>query len=185
MAGPGPDSRGATRRAFLQTASLALLAALAPRPADARVSFRRLRMLNTHTGERIDVAYQEGGAYLPDALAALDHFLRDFRTGEEHPIDPGVLDLASSVAAVAGRPAGTLEVISGYRSPATNAMLRQRGPGVASGSMHLQGKALDLRMPGVPTERLRDIALALARGGVGFYERSDFVHVDTGRVRRW
>lgn len=170
------DARGATRRAFLQTASVTALAMVVSRPRHTRAqgAFRRLRMLSTHTGERIDVTYAEAGAYLPDALAALDHFLRDFRTGEVHPIDPGVLDLAASVAAAAGLPLGTFEVISGYRSPLTNALLHRRGSGVAARSMHLQGKALDLRMPGVPTERLRDIALGAVRGGVGFYQASDF-----------
>ena len=176
---------GATRRVFLKTASLAALSVYLSPSASARAPFRRLRMLHTHTGERIDVTYQEEGEYLPDALSALDRFLRDFRTGEVHPIDPGVLDLAATIAAAAERPVGTFELISGYRSPATNAMLRQHGSGVAAGSMHLQGKALDVRLAGVPTERLRDIALGLARGGVGYYATSDFVHVDTGRVRRW
>jgi uncharacterized protein YcbK (DUF882 family) len=185
MSGGPNDQRRASRRVFVRTASLAVLAVLVPGAARARQEFRRLRMLNTHTGERIDATYLEAGRYLPDALAALDAFLRDFRTGEVHPIDPRVLDLASSLAVVAERPRGTFDVISGYRSPLTNAMLRQRGSGVAAGSMHLQGKALDLRMPGVPTRRLRDLALGFAQGGVGFYEAADFIHVDTGRVRRW
>ncbi len=184
MHGEG-DPRTATRRGFLRVATLAAASILVPSRARAAVEFRRLRMLSTHTGEHIDVTYQENGAYVPDALSALDRFLRDFRTEEVHPIDPGVLDVAASVAAAAGRPLGTFEVISGYRSPATNAMLRQRSPGVAGSSLHLQGRALDLRMPGVPTRELRDIALRLARGGVGYYEASDFVHVDTGRVRWW
>jgi uncharacterized protein YcbK (DUF882 family) len=194
MSGGENDPRGATRRDFLRTASLTLLAMVVPRSTSAMVAprstgptveFRRLRMVNTHTAERIDVTYQEHGTYLPDALAALDVFLRDFRTGDVHRIDPGVLDLAAGLAAAAGHALGTFEIISGYRSPLTNAMLRQRSSGVAASSMHLQGKAIDLRLPGVPTGRLRDIALGFARGGVGFYEASDFVHVDTGRVRRW
>lgn len=191
---PPPASRDAVdlprrlgRRALLRAGALsALVVALGPvRARAAVIAPRRLRMLNTHTGEQIDVTYFEDGAHLPGALSELDHFLRDFRTGDVHPIDPDVLDLAWSVARATGRPLGTLEIISGYRSPRTNAMLHEQHQGVALGSMHLQGKAIDLRMPGVATAHLRDLALALRRGGVGFYPESDFVHVDTGRVRRW
>jgi uncharacterized protein YcbK (DUF882 family) len=146
---------------------------------------RRLRMLHAHTGERIDVVYAEDGQVVGDALAALDVFLRDFRTGDVHPIDPGVLDVAWALARAAGSPGARYEVMSGYRSPATNALLRSRSRGVASHSMHLEGRALDLRLPGVPLSRLRDLALDLGRGGVGFYPASDFVHVDTGRPRFW
>jgi uncharacterized protein YcbK (DUF882 family) len=173
------------RRPFV-VGGLRALAALALWPGQASsLEARRLRMLHAHTGERIDVAYAEGGRLVPDALSAIERFLRDFRTGEVHAIDPGVLDVAWAVAAATGRSAATLEIVSGYRSPATNALLVARGRGAARGSLHLQGKALDLRIPGVPTARVRDLALALRRGGVGFYPESGFVHVDTGRVRRW
>ena len=175
------------RRGFLAAGAVSLVAlALGPSRARAALSApRRLLMLNTHTAERIDVTYAEAGELVPGALAELDRFLRDFRTGDVHPIDPGVLDLAWSLARAADRPLGTFEIVSGYRSPRTNALLRERSGGVASRSMHLEGRALDLRLPGVPTHRLRDLALALQRGGVGFYPASDFVHVDTGRVRHW
>ncbi len=142
-------------------------------------------MLGTHTGERIDATYFEGGALVPDALAELDRFLRDHRTGDVRAIDPGVLDIAWSLSRAAHRPLGTIEIISGYRSPRTNAALREHGRGVAQHSLHLEGRALDLRLEGVPTDRLRDLALGLRRGGVGFYAAADFVHVDTGPVRRW
>lgn len=180
-----PRTRG--RRHLLRAGALSVLF-LALGPARARASAlgpRRLRMSNPHTGERIDVTYCEDGEHLPDALAELDRFLRDFRTGDVHAIDPGVLDLTWSLARATRRPLGTFEIISGYRSPRTNAMLHEQHQGVALGSMHLQGKAIDLRLPGVPTAHLRDLALALGRGGVGYYPASDFVHVDTGRVRRW
>ncbi len=173
-----------TRRAFLKTSAAVLAMLSVPRRSGA-CEFRRLRLRNTHTDEYIDITYFENGAHLPDALAELDRFLRDFRTGEVHRMDPDVLDVASSIASAAGRPLGTFEVISGYRSPRTNALLHEHSSGVATHSMHLQGRALDLRMPGVPTTRLRNIALALQRGGVGYYSTSDFVHVDTGRVRSW
>ena len=176
-----------TRRALLRMGAFSLLAvALGPTRALASTAdARRLRMLNTHTGERTDVTYFDGRALVTDALSEVDHFLRDFRTGEVHPIDPGALDIAWVLARATERPGGTFEIISGYRSPTTNAALHERSAGVATHSMHLVGKAIDLRLPGVPLRVLRDAALALGRGGVGFYPSSDFVHVDTGRVRRW
>lgn len=175
------------RRDFLCAGALSLIA-VAVGPARVRAAAtgpRRVRMLNTHTGERIDTTYFEDGALVPGALAELDRFLRDFRTGDVRAIDPGVLDIAWSLSRAAHRPLGTIEIVSGYRSPETNAALRKRGSGVASHSLHLEGKALDVRLEGVPTGRLRGLALELRRGGVGFYPALDFVHVDTGPVRRW
>jgi uncharacterized protein YcbK (DUF882 family) len=181
------DQAGFGRRAFLRAGAFSALAlALGPLGARAAVSApRRLRLLHAHTGERLEVTYAEGGDLLPDALSELDRFLRDFRTGDVHRIDPGVLDVVWSLGQATGRALGTFEIVSGYRSPATNALLRSRSGGVASHSLHLEGRAIDLRLPGFPTDRLRDTALALRRGGVGFYRASDFVHVDTGRVRTW
>jgi uncharacterized protein YcbK (DUF882 family) len=145
---------------------------------------RSLSLLNLHTGERLTATYFEGGEYVPDALAAVNHVLRDFRTGDVHPIAPGLLDL---VTAVQGRleTRQTVHVISGYRSPHTNAALHQKSEGVASHSLHMVGEAMDIRIPGVELADLRDAGLGLGRGGVGFYPGSDFVHVDVGRVRRW
>lgn len=142
-------------------------------------------MLNTHTGERIDATYFQDGALVLGALSELDRLLRDHRTGEVRAIDPGVLDIAWSLSRAAHRPLGTIEIISGYRSPRSNAALRKASHGVASRSLHLEGRALDLRLEGVPTDGLHQLALELRRGGVGFYAASDFVHVDTGPVRRW
>jgi uncharacterized protein YcbK (DUF882 family) len=173
------------RRRFLAGTLCGVASAALPPRALAHPAPRRLRLLHARTAERIDVTYHESGEYLPDALAELDRFLRDFRTGEVHPIDVGVLDVAWSLARSAGRERGTFEVVSAYRSPQTNRMLHERSHRVALGSLHVQGQALDLRLPGVATEHLRDLAIALRRGGVGFYPESDFVHVDTGRVRRW
>lgn len=178
----------ASRRAFLRAGTLALLGvALSPRAARAALEGgRRLRMLNTHTGEKLDLVYAEGGVHLPEALAALARFLRDHRTGDVHPISPATLDLAWAVAQAVEKPDGRFEIISGYRSPDTNERLRGNGgSGVARHSLHLEGRALDLRLDGVETRRLRAAALALARGGVGFYPASDFVHLDDGRVRTW
>ena len=145
---------------------------------------RQLSFVHTHTGERLVVEYFGGGGYVPDALATVDHFLRDFRTGGVHPIDPALLDLLHRVTRLTEtiRP---FQVISGYRSPATNDMLRHRSEGVAAGSLHMQGQAIDVRLADVPLVGLRKAALAIGRGGVGYYPASDFVHVDTGRVRTW
>jgi uncharacterized protein YcbK (DUF882 family) len=145
---------------------------------------RSLSFYNTHTGERLVVEYFAGGAYVPDALNEVNWFLRDFRTGGVHDIDPGVLDILTKVHDMTGasRP---FDVISGYRSPETNEMLRRRSREVASGSLHQVGKAIDVRLPGVDLTRVRNAGLALGLGGVGYYRKSNFVHLDTGRVRRW
>jgi len=188
MDGAGAGYRpagGLGRREFL-AASAGTAAALAwPGRASAGAEARRLLMVSTHTGERLDVTYFEDGALVPQALAAVDRLLRDVRTGDVHPIDPAVLDVAWSVARAVDRPRGTFEIVCGYRSPRTNAALRAAGHGVAVKSLHLEGKAIDLRLRGVATSALRDAALALGRGGVGYYAAPDFVHLDTGRVRRW
>ena len=130
------------------------------------------------------MTYRINGSYDRDALARVNHFLRDFRTGEVHEIDPGLLDILYEVYVAVGG-SGVFEVISGYRSPETNEMLRKQRQGIASGSLHQKGLAIDVRLTGVDTEKLRDAALDLARGGVGYYRDSNFVHLDTGRVRRW
>ena len=172
-----------SRRAFL--GAFAALPALAPHRAFAdSAHVRNLRFAHTHTGERLAIEYFRGGTYLPDALATVDYFLRDFRTGDVHSIDPQLLDLLHGLTRVTETSA-PFQVISGYRSPATNEMLRHRSEGVAAGSLHMQGQAIDIRLADVPLAKLRKAALAERRGGVGFYPASDFVHVDTGRVRMW
>lgn len=128
--------------------------------------------------------YFQGGNYLAPSLERVKHLLRDFRNNEEHSIDPALLDILFDLQAKAKR-AGPFEVISGYRSPQTNAALRRQSTAVAEHSLHMEGRAIDVRLTGFPTANLRDIAIALHRGGVGFYAASDFVHVDTGRVRFW
>jgi uncharacterized protein YcbK (DUF882 family) len=144
---------------------------------------RALAFSNLHTGESLEVVYREGGAYVPEALAGLDHLLRDHRTGEVHPIDPALFDLLFDLRRATG--GGVFEVISGFRSRVTNQMLRAQGGGIVEKSLHLVGKAIDVRLRGVATARLRRAALGLRRGGVGFYPGPDFVHLDTGRVRFW
>ena len=145
---------------------------------------RELRFLHTHTGERAAVTYFDRGRYLDDGLEELNRILRDFRTGEVAPIDPALFDILHGVRDLSGS-TGTFEIISGFRSPATNEALRQSGRGVVKNSQHTLGKAIDVRLTDLDTARLRDAGIALGRGGVGYYASSDFVHLDTGRVRRW
>ena len=147
----------------------------------------RVRFFHTHTGERLDIIYRDGGRYFPEALATLNHYLRDHRTGDVHNYDPRVFDLLHDLLASLGKPAAEIDVICGYRTPWSNQFLRSRSShsGVAEHSLHMLAEAIDIRIPGIDTARLRDAALALHRGGVGYYAKSDFVHVDVGRVRRW
>ena len=147
----------------------------------------RLRFYHTHTGERLDIVYRRGDTYLPGALAELDHFLRDHRTGEVHQFDPRLFDLLHDLTASVRDPGGEIDVVCGYRTRWSNEFLRSRSlhTGVAVHSLHMQAEAIDIRLPGVPTSVVRDAALSLHRGGVGYYSASDFVHVDVGRVRRW
>ncbi|TXH46223.1 MAG: DUF882 domain-containing protein [Burkholderiaceae bacterium] len=168
-----------TRRRFV--AALAAAPVLAPAHEQAS---RVLRFGHLHTGERLEVEYFAGGRYQPDALAAVNHLLRDFRNGEVGAMDPALLDLLHALRAQTGS-RQPYEIISGYRSPATNRMLHERSSGVASQSLHMTGQAIDIRVADVPLAQLRQAALSLQRGGVGFYPGSNFVHVDTGRVRAW
>jgi uncharacterized protein YcbK (DUF882 family) len=144
-----------------------------------------LRLYHTHTGEHIDIVYRRGDVYLPEAQEELDRFLRDHRTGDVKHYDPRVFDILSDVAAAVGHPGVEIEIICGYRTAWSNEFLRARSAGVAKNSQHMQAHAIDIRIPGVDTLTLRNAALALGRGGVGYYPRSGFVHVDTGRVRTW
>lgn len=148
-------------------------------------SVHRLRLYHTHTGERIDIVYRRGDSFLPEAEEQLDYFLRDHRTGEVKHYDPRVFDILSDLAASVGQPATEIQIICGYRTSWSNEFLRAHSSGVAKSSLHMQAHAIDIRIPGVDTLTLRNAALALGRGGVGYYPRSGFVHVDTGRIRTW
>jgi uncharacterized protein YcbK (DUF882 family) len=174
------------RRHFVRTlvAAAPVLALPGIAAGAALPDFRALQFQHLHTGERLAVEYVTAGRYVPDALASIDHLLRDFRTSDVHRIDPALLDLLHALTTATGsnRP---YEVISGYRSPHTNQQLRSRSQGVASGSLHMKGQAIDIRVGDVRLTALRDAARALRRGGVGYYAASNFVHVDTGRVRTW
>ncbi|HZV88913.1 MAG TPA: DUF882 domain-containing protein [Candidatus Binatus sp.] len=176
----------------------AMLFMVVPDYADARlrrVSFQQapsrdsqdhfLRLYNTHTAERIEIAYRHGDQYVPDALAKLDYFLRDHRTGDVRHFDTRLYDILSDLSASVGKPGAEIDIVCGYRTPTTNETLRAHTTGVAKNSLHIQAEAIDLRMPGIDTLKLRKAALALARGGVGYYPHSDFIHVDVGRVRQW
>jgi uncharacterized protein YcbK (DUF882 family) len=147
----------------------------------------RLRFYHTHTNERLDIVYRRGENYLPESLDKLDHYLRDSLTGVEHHFDPRLFDLLYELTSSVGDAGGEIDVICGYRTPATNEFLRNRSAhtGVALHSLHMLAEAIDIRLLGIATDRVRDAALQLKRGGVGYYRDSNFVHVDVGPVRRW
>jgi uncharacterized protein YcbK (DUF882 family) len=147
----------------------------------------RLRFYHTHTSEKLDVVYRRGDQYVPEALAELDHFLRDHRTGDVRHYDPRLFDLLYDLTMSLNDSGGEIDVICGYRTPWSNEFLRTRSAhtGVARHSLHMQAEAIDIRLPGIALPELRDAALRLHRGGVGYYRSSDFVHVDVGRVRQW
>ena len=177
------------RRDFLKLGLLSAAAALAPMSAAAATDprlkqFKNLAFFNTHTRENLAICYYRNGKYDLRALAKINNVLRDHRSNEIKAIDPRLLDLLHdlSLKTKSNRP---IHIISGYRSPATNKLLRKNSSGVASKSMHMLGKAADIRIPGFNTRQLRDIARKMKAGGVGYYPKSDFVHLDTGRVRYW
>jgi uncharacterized protein YcbK (DUF882 family) len=173
---------GITGIRLLALITLALL--LSRTTAYAAGSPRQLDFYHTHTRESLTIVYHDGNDYVATALEELNHFLADFRTGAVHAIDPATLDILFRLRTELGAE-DTFEIISGYRSPETNAMLRKQGRGVARRSQHLEGKAVDVRLRGVNTARLRDAAIKLQLGGVGYYRESDFVHIDSGRIRTW
>ncbi|OIP14984.1 MAG: twin-arginine translocation pathway signal protein [Comamonadaceae bacterium CG_4_9_14_3_um_filter_60_33] len=187
-----PISLQPSRRFFLHRSAQAMLLGgalgLAGKSARASApSVRSLMLDHTHTHERINLVYASGDHYVPQALGTLNRFLRDHYSGEVGQIDPQLFDLLHNVhqALGSGVPL-SYQIISGYRGPLTNARLRStRGGGVAKHSLHMEGKAIDVRLPGVPLAELRDAALSLKAGGVGYYPRDQFVHIDTGRVRSW
>ena len=145
---------------------------------------RSISFVHTHTGEKLTAIYWKDGDYQPEVLQQVNHLLRDFRTNEVHAMDPALLDVLFELRTKVGSDRA-FHVISAYRSPQTNEMLRQSSNGVAEHSMHMLGKAIDVRLESFSTEHLAEVARSLRRGGVGYYRASDFVHVDTGRVRYW
>lgn len=174
------------RRRFLQiglgtTASLAMPNAFANMLKQPE---RSITLLNLHTGEQVKATYWAEGEYQASELQAINRVLRDHRTGDMHDIDNNLIEMLNLLhQKMHGKQ--PFHVISGYRSPKTNAMLRQNSGGVAKKSLHMQGKAIDIRLPGRQLNELRKSALSMKVGGVGFYPGSDFIHIDTGRVRNW
>ncbi len=178
-----------TRRDLLKAGMAFTLTGFSTRPAFAnfeqqRTAIRELAFYNLHTGENLKTAYWAEGGYLPDALADINHILRDFRNDQVLPIEPPLLDLLHNIHSTLDT-SQPFHIVSGYRSPATNASLAANSDGVAKSSLHMQGKAIDLYVEGVPLNELRHAAIALQSGGVGYYPNSNFVHVDIGRVRSW
>jgi len=179
-----------TRRDFLKFAAGTALTAMAP-SAFARTALQQpkdgeriLRFQNTHTGEKISATYWADGSYIPDEIAVINRVLRDHRSNEVMAMDHKLYDLLYTLQQKVEK-SGNYQVISGYRSPASNAKLRGASNGVAKRSLHMQGKAIDIRLPGVELKHLRQAALDLRAGGVGYYPKSNFIHVDTGRPRFW
>ncbi|MGR6839902.1 DUF882 domain-containing protein [Aliivibrio wodanis] len=145
---------------------------------------RKLALNNLHTGEELHTEYFNGLGYQNDELAKLNHLCRDFRRNESIAMDTGLFDQLSAIQKIIGCDT-QVQIISGYRSPATNEMLSAKSGGVAKKSLHMLGKAMDFRLEGVPLAEVRKAALSLKAGGVGYYPGSNFVHIDTGRVRFW
>lgn len=177
----------ATRRWFLGASGAAALLSSTPLEAASlptRLRLNRLNLVNLHTEERLDVEFRQGRDYDRRALRGLNYLLRDWRRDEVLAIDPSLFDMMAEIAARVGQPP-RFEIVSGYRSPQTNAMLRRNGGGAAKHSLHMVGQAIDLRLHGTKLSALRQAALDLQAGGVGYYPRSSFVHIDTGDVRSW
>ena len=177
------------RREFLGLCAMATAAALSPSTAVAALGRladpgKNLSFYNLHTDEYLDICYCRNGRYDPAALQKINYILRDHRTGDVQAIDLQLLDLLHAIS-LKTRSLSPFHVISGYRSRATNAKLRQKRKGIASKSLHMYGKAIDIRLPGFSTRRLRNVAMAVEGGGVGYYPKAGFVHVDVGRVRYW
>lgn len=176
------------RRRFLGITTAACAALTLPPYAQAlsypSMAARELHFYNLHTFETLSAVYWRDGTYLPEGLARISYHLRDFRTNGIKPIDPTLLNILHQLTnnIECHQP---INVISGYRTPATNAMLAARSDKVAPNSFHMRGQAIDIRLPGFATRGIRDVALSISRGGVGYYPESDFIHLDTGPIRAW
>ena len=185
-----------SRRGFIKSSGLfsgALIAvgivgstpAMAYMPARPRTDKKSLMLHNLHTGEHYNGVFKIGDTYDRDELQKLNYFLRDHRNGKVHRIDPQTLEILARIRQSTGRVDDEMQVVSGYRSPETNALLRKASNGVAKRSMHLEGRAIDFRFNGTSTRELRSIAISMKAGGVGYYRGSNFLHIDNGLVRHW
>jgi uncharacterized protein YcbK (DUF882 family) len=179
-------ARLATRRSRIAAAARAATASAGAEIVTLSQDFR-LKLNNLHTGESLDIVYRVGDTYIPEAVEKLNYFLRDHNTQEVTDYDPKEFDVLHNVLARLRRPNGIIDIVCGYRTPETNATLRQNSArtGVAEHSQHMEGHAIDIRVPGVSTVQLRNAALSVGGGGVGYYPVSQFVHVDVGPVRTW
>jgi uncharacterized protein YcbK (DUF882 family) len=175
--------RNTSRRSFLTSLGATTVAAALPSIAYAGFQ-RTLSFVHTHTGEKLSATYFSDGQYQPTALARVAFVLRDFRSGDVHQIDPMLLDALHDLQLLSQHDK-PYEIISAFRSVKTNKSLRNNSKGVAEHSMHIHGKAVDIRVAGISTKKLRDLAVSMNRGGVGYYPGSNFLHVDTGRLRTW
>jgi uncharacterized protein YcbK (DUF882 family) len=187
--GAGISKRQLLKGGLMSAVGLCIPAFIGSAQASARLAVPdagtfNISFRNVHTNESFDGAYRVGDRYLPEAFQRINVVLRDFRQNEVFPIDPRVMDILCSVRYRTGTSV-PFDVLSGYRSPQTNAMLRATSEGVAKNSLHMVGQAIDIHLPGYSLEALRDTGLQLGAGGVGYYPRSNFVHMDTGRVRTW
>ena len=180
------QAKSCSRRDFLRIGSgvAAVLMLPAGLARAASHTERSLSFYNTHTGEQLKTCYWAEGGYVPEGIRDINHILRDHRTGDIYDMDQGLLDLLYLLQERV-ESQQTFQIISGYRSPKTNAMLNSKSKGVAKRSYHMQGKAIDIRLNGCDLKQLHKAALSLKAGGVGYYPSSDFIHVDVGRVRRW
>lgn len=174
------------RRTFLKVGASAVLSTGMAHPALAAFTpdYRILSFYNIHTGETLKTCFRANGKLIRNALERISHIMRDHRTGETKPVDPKLMDLLHRLVSNAHR-AAPISIISGYRSPSTNAALRKATSGVARKSLHMEGRAIDIRVPGIHTADLRRRAIRLASGGIGYYPGSDFVHLDTGPFKVW
>lgn len=177
------DRRGFLKAGAMVTAALGFWMPSLGHAA-APVMGREIQLFNAHTGEKFKGEYWYAGKYLPDAFGAIKSVMKDHRTGEKFPIDPRLMDILYVLHNKIGS-RNSFEVLSGYRSPKSNAMLRHNTEGVAKQSLHMTGQAIDIRLPGTKLTSVRASALALKSGGVGYYPRTGFVHIDTGRFRSW
>ena len=178
-----------TRRNFIKKSGSALVLCAFPNiilaSSRTKEMEKKLSLYNIHTGEMVKATYWADGKFIDEEIEHLNHFLRDFRTGEVHRIDPKLFDLLHDLKTTFTSTRKPYHVISGYRSPTTNNRLRRHSKGVAKHSLHMEGRAIDINLPGVDLAHLKLAARLMKRGGVGYYPKSGFVHVDTGRVRHW
>lgn len=174
------------RRTFLKMGASVILTTAFTHPALAALRPERhvLSFYNVHTAETLKTCYRANGKLIHRAVSRINHIMRDFRTGEIKAIDPNLLDLLHHIV-VGVKPVAPISIISGYRSPSTNAALRRVSSGVSKKSLHMEGRAVDIRIPGHQTPALRQVAIDLQSGGVGYYPQSNFVHLDTGPIKVW